>query len=202
LFFRKRPNFSEGDLDSVIKACLDKNQGAQRLLIKMFLGYVKSICLRYAANEQEAEEVINDSFLKIFNNINRYDHAKPFKAWLRAITVNTAIDNYRKTKRMERHVDIDEVDAVHPDEDIISKIAAKDILALIQKLSPVYRTVFSLFVIDGYSHREIADMLGIKEGTSKSNLQDARKKLQEMIKTSYPHLYQAYSVKIIKINEN
>ncbi len=168
----------------------------------MFLVYVKSICLRYAANEQEAEEIINDSFLKIFNNLGKYDHAKPFRAWMRAITVNTAIDNYRKNKRVERHVDIDDIDLIHPDEDIISKIAAKDILALVQKLTPAYRMVFSLYALDGYNHREIAEMLGIKEGTSKSNLQDARRKLQGMIKINYPDLYRSYSLKIIQINEN
>jgi RNA polymerase sigma-70 factor, ECF subfamily len=202
LLFKKNQNFRIDDLDSIIAACLLKDQQAERALVKLFYSFVKGIAMRYAANTEEAEEIINDGFLKVFNNLVKYDHAKPFKGWLRTIVVNTAIDYYRKSQKYSHPVDIDDVDVPDMNEDVISKISADEILSLVQQLPPSYRTVFTLYVIDGYNHREIADMLGIKEGTSKSNLQDARKKLQVLIKKEYPNLYLAYGLKINKINEN
>jgi RNA polymerase sigma-70 factor, ECF subfamily len=202
LLFKKKQAYSLDDLESIITACLVHNQQAERALVKLFYSFVKSIAMRYAANIEEAEEIINDGFLKVFNNLVKYDHAKPFKGWLRTIVVNTAIDYYRKSQKYSHQVDIDDIDVPDLGEDVISKISAEEILKLVQKLPASYRTVFTLYVIDGYNHREIADMLGIKEGTSKSNLQDARRKLQMMIKDAYPHLHLAYGLKINKINEN
>lgn len=202
LFGRKKNNFAPDDLDSIITACLAKNQQAQRVLIKLFWSYVKSISVRYVSNAKEAEEVINDCFLKVFNNLAKYDHSRPFKAWLRTIVINTAVDHYRRNHKYTHHVDLDDIEIISLDEDVISKIAAEEILNLIQRLPPSYRMVFTLYVIDGYSHREISDLLGIKEGTSKSNLQDARRKLQLMIKNIHPQLYLAYALKTTKVNEN
>jgi RNA polymerase sigma-70 factor (ECF subfamily) len=202
LFFKKKNSFSEDNLDSVIKACLNQNQQAQKALIRLFFSYAKSISMRYVSNQEEAEEIINDSFLKAFTHLKSYDHSMPFKGWLRTIVINTSIDHYRKNQKYKHAVDIDEIDIIDDDNDIISKISAEEILALVQRLSPTYRTVFILYVIEGYNHREIASMMGIREGTSKSNLQDARRKLQHMIKINYPHLYLIYALKKIKINEN
>ncbi len=168
----------------------------------MYFGFVKSITLRYASNNMESEEIVNDTFLKIFNNLAKYDYSRAFQAWLRTIAVNTAIDYFRKNQKYVHQADIDDVEVADMSVDIISKISAEEILALVQKLPPSYRTVFTLYVVEGYNHREIADMLGIKEGTSKSNLQDARKKLQNMIKVYHPHLHLAYGLKIDKFNEN
>lgn len=145
---------------------------------------------------------MNDGFLKVFNKLPRYDDTQPFKAWLRTIMINTAIDYYRKNQKYTLNTGIDNVEITDFSEDVISKIAADEILALVQKLPPAYRMVFTLYVIEGYNHREIAGLLGIKEGTSKSNLQDARRKLQIMIKKAYPHLHLAYAVKLNKHNEN
>lgn len=202
MIFKKKTSYKADDLDSIIEACLTQNPQAQRALVKMFFGFVKGIAMRYAANEAEAEEIINDGFLKAFNNLAKFDHEKPFKGWLRTIVVNTAIDYYRKNQKYAHQADIDDIDLPDMSEDVISKISADEILSFIQKLPPSYRTVFTLYVVEGYNHREIADKLGIKEGTSKSNLQDARKKLQLMIKNAYPHLHLAYAVKINKFNEN
>ncbi|MCX6352398.1 MAG: RNA polymerase sigma factor [Bacteroidetes bacterium] len=202
MFFKKPTPFSPKDIDSVIKACLENNAQAQKALIKLFYGYSKSICLRYASGVEEAEEIINDGFLKVFTNLHKYDFSQPFKAWMRTIMVNTAIDYYRKWQKTQYHQDVDEIDVVDLNEDIIGRIAADEILKLVQQLSPAYRMVFTMYVIDGYNHREIAEMLGIKEGTSKSNLQDARKKLQQLVKNTYPHLYLAYTLKTDKIHEN
>lgn len=134
------------------------------------------------------KEVINDGFLKVFNNLKKYDHSLPFKTWLRLIFINTAIDSYRKNKNYLYRVEIADTDILNIDNsvDVISKMSTDEILQLIQSLSPACKMVFSLYVIDGYNHREIAEMLDIQEGTSKSNLRDARRKLQESIKNNYP----------------
>jgi len=202
LFFNKNTRYNEHDLESVIKACQDNSPRAQRALIKLFFGYAKTICIKYAASVEEVEEMINDGFLKVFNNLNKYDHAQPFKAWLRTIMVNTAIDYYRKWQKYNNQDSLDNIEALDVSEDVIGKIAAEEILKLVQQLPPSYRMVFTLYVVEGYNHREIAELLGIREGTSKSNLQDARKKLQALIKNNYPHLYIVYGQKNLKIHEN
>lgn len=201
MFIKKDSYFDETKIESIVEACLRENERAQRLLVKMHLGFAKSIAVRYSSNMEEAEEVVNDSFLKMFNHLHRYDSLQPFKAWFRTIVVNTSIDAFRKQKKFLHPVDIDQVDVEYTGVDIFSKISAEEILKLVQELPPSYRMVFSLYVIDGYNHREIADMLGIKEGTSKSNLQDARRKLQQMIKKQYPYLYNSYSFINNKLNE-
>lgn len=139
------------------------------------------ICLRYAKDKEEATEMLNDGFLKVFNHLHRYDVSRPFNAWLSTIMINTAIDHYRsRIKKMH----LEELKANHEMEDrenIVSKLNYQDLIALVQKLSNAYRTVFNLFAIDGYSHEEIADMLNISVGTSKSNLFKARESLKKMI---------------------
>lgn len=201
MFFKKK-TFSENNLESVIAACIDHNNQAQRTLIKLFVGYSKSICSRYSSNEQEVEEIINDGFLKVFTNLSKYDTSQPFKAWLRTIMVNTAIDYYRSNKKHYLQIAVDDIEVTDFDDDIISKLSVEEIMGLVQKLSPTYRMVFMLYVVEGYKHREIAERLGIQEGTSKSNLQDARIKLQEMIRIHYPHLFDIYAVRKNKLNEN
>jgi RNA polymerase sigma-70 factor (ECF subfamily) len=127
------------------------------------------------------EEMINDGFLKIFNNLSKYDSAQPFKAWVRTIMVNTAIDYYRSNKKYQLHVTINEIELTDFNDDVISQLSVEEIMGLISKLSPMYRMVFMLYVVEGYKHKEIAEMLGVNEGTSKSQLSHARKALQEQI---------------------
>jgi len=200
--FKRKISFNPDNLESIIAACLANNPQAQRALIKMFFGFAKSISIRYATDKDSVEEIINDSFLKVFTNLHKYDSNQPFKAWLRTIVVNTAIDSYRKNIKVPFHEDFEKISIIDLEEDAVSKISADEILAQVKKLPPSYRMVFTLYVIEGYSHREIADLLGIKEGTSKSNLQDARKKLQIMILKANPSLYKAYELKNRFINEN
>ena len=201
---RGRNNFNPVDPDSVIAACKLNNTSAQHALIRIFYGYVKSISLRYSSDDQDAEEILNDSFLKVFNNLDKYNDTQAFKGWLRTIVVNTAIDYFRKNRQKPVFTPYEEIETQHivdMSEDIIGSISAEEILALVRQLSPVYRMVFSLYVIDGYPHKEIAEKLGIKEGTSKSNLQDARRKLQYMISKVYPKLYTAYELKTLPADE-
>jgi len=201
-FFRGKEEFDPNEPESVIAACKSNNASAQRALVKLYFGYVKSIALRYSADNALAEEILNESFLKVFNNLHKYDEKQAFKGWLRTIVVNTAIDSYRKNKQSPDYENLEDVQLPDLNGDAISSISAEEILALVQQLSPVYRMVFSLYVIDGYSHKEIAEKLGIKEGTSKSNLQDARKRLQSMILKLNPNLYSAYELKTVHKNED
>lgn len=195
MFFTGKKTYSENSLDSLLEACAGGNARAQKALIGMFYGYAKSISLRYAGSEEEAEEILNDGFLKVFKNLHRYEPVQPFKAWLRTLFTNTAIDYYRKNLKYSLHVHDDDFDLDDENEYILSHISAKEILGMIQKLPDSYRIAFTMYAVDGYSHKEIADMLGIREGTSKSNVRDARKKLQAMMKQLYPDVYQSYESK-------
>lgn len=202
---RGRNDFNPDDQGSVIAACRRNNASAQRALIRLYYGYVKSISLRYSANDQDAEEIMNDSFLKVFSNLDKYNETLSLKSWIRAIVVNTAIDYFRKNRQRlvtEVYDELGMPELKDLNEDVISSISADEILELVRKLSPVYRMVFSMYVIDGYPHKEIAEKLGIKEGTSKSNLQDARRKLQALIFKMYPKVYDAYELKPLPQNED
>jgi RNA polymerase sigma-70 factor (ECF subfamily) len=148
--------------------------------------------------------VLNEGFLKVFNNLEKYDPTHPFKAWLRTIMVNTAISYYRKNKRYNEDTVALE-DAPYPrfEEDIVSRITAEEILQIIQQIKPVYKNVFLLYVVEGYNHREIADLLQINEATVRSHYVRARARLQHLIKQNYPHLFPSdWGVKAFKGNEN
>jgi RNA polymerase sigma-70 factor (ECF subfamily) len=153
----------------------------QEGLYKHFYGYVMGICLRYAKSKDEASEILNDSFLKVFNKLNTYDSSKLFKAWLRRITVNTAIDYYRREHKHDYQLPIEKAIKEENDFDVIDQLNTEDILKLLQKLPDNYRVVFNLYEIEGYSHDEIGEMLKIPVGTSKSNLSRAKQKLRIMV---------------------
>lgn len=189
MFFKRKSSFDPNDESSIVAACKQKNAEAQQALIRMHFGFVKNVSLRYVPNREEAEEVVNDSFLKVFTNLASYDSSQPFKAWLRTIVVHTAIDQYRRNRKLQDQCDLEHIAVVDQAPDAIETMSGEEILQLGQQLSPMYRMVFTMYVIDGYTHREIADMLGIKEGTSKSNLQDARHRLQEMIRAENAKIY-------------
>ena len=140
-----------------------------------------SICLRYASNRDEASEILNDAFMKIFTNLKKFDFGKPFKPWLRKILVNTAINHYHKKQR-EIHVeDMQNAHNASDTEKILSGISYQEVISLLQRLPPAYRTVFNLYVIEGYSHEEISNMLNIAIGTSKSNLFKAKEQLKVIL---------------------
>ena len=140
-----------------------------------------AICRRYALNDEDAADILSDGFMKVFTNIEKFDNTKPFKSWLGRIITNTAIDHYRMNLKFSGHEDVDTHENIGHMAAVYDQLAYKDLLALVQGLSPAYRTVFNLYAIDGYSHEEIAELLGISVGTSKSNLFKARQKLQEWL---------------------
>lgn len=154
---------------------------SQKLLYQEFYSYGMSICLRYADNREEAAEILNDGFMKIFQHIRKFDLARPFKPWLRKIMVNTAINHYHQKQRELKTDELDSARHHTEQENILSGISYQEIIVMLQKLSPAYRTVFNLYVIEGYKHEEIASMLGVSIGTSKSNLFKAKEQLKKIL---------------------
>jgi RNA polymerase sigma factor (sigma-70 family) len=174
----------EGSSDHLRKTligCRKMHRESQKKLYEEFYGYGMSVCLRYADNRDEAAAILNDGFMKIFTNIKQFDLSKPLKPWLRKIMVNTAINHY---KEKQRHIQTEEMEKAGMEseaENIISGISYQEIIAMMQKLPPSYRTVFNLHVIEGYRHEEIAKMLGVTVGTSKSNLFKAKEHLKKIL---------------------
>lgn len=180
MFFRK--NRKSFDLSEVLDGCLQGKQSAQKQLYEQYYSFAKGICLRYAGSQEQAEEMVNDGFLKVLANLVHYDRSQVFEAWFRTVVVRTSIDYYRRNQNRTSFIDIEEVPEVGYQDELLEKLSAEEILQLVQQLPPAYRTVFSLYVVEGYLHTEIAEALGINEGTSRSNLAKARMKLQEWIK--------------------
>lgn len=154
---------------------------AQKTLYETFYSPMMAVCMRYTSSEDEAMDLLHESFLKIFAKIGRYQAGTSLSAWMRRIAVNTAIDHYRKSVR-RRTEDLDQAYHLSSSEpDVISQFSAKEILVAVQGLTPTYRAIFNLYVIEGYSHKEIAEQLEITESTSRSNLVKARAKLQKKL---------------------
>ncbi|AGA79130.1 RNA polymerase sigma factor [Echinicola vietnamensis] len=167
---------------SLIDGLCKNDPKSQELLYKQFYSYGMSVCLRYTSSREEAVEVLNDSFMKVFTHIQQYDKSLVFRSWFRRILINTAINHYKKDRH---HVTTKELEqSIHvkgTQEDVMAKLHYQEMIAVVQTLSPVYRTVFNLYVIEGYSHEEIGEQLGISVGASKSNLSRARANLRELL---------------------
>lgn len=164
-----------------IQACIHQERWAQKLLYEEYYSKMMGICLRYATNDDDAMDILHEGFIKVFKNISKYQPGTSLSAWIRRVMVNTSIDYYRKSIR-RRTEDIEQAYNVSSsDADAVSQCTEKEILEAIQQLTPAYRTVFNLYVIEGYSHKEIADLLEITESTSRSNLVKARMKLKAIL---------------------
>jgi RNA polymerase sigma-70 factor (ECF subfamily) len=175
----KRPRILA--LPEILEGCRNQKPSAQKQLFEAYYSFGINICMRYADNREEAEEMFDDGFLRILNKINYYDPDQPFDAWFRTVMIRSAIDHYRKHKSSLTFSSIEEAYEIGQDEGLLERLSAEEILIVVQHLPPSYRAAFSLHVVDGYSHPEIAEMLGINEGTSRSNLAKARVKLQELL---------------------
>ena len=175
---------SDQEIAKLIEGCRAGERSSQQRIYGHFYNYALSVCCRYAANIEEAKEVLNDSFFKIFTKIDRYDSNYAFKGWLHRIVVNTSIDRYRSRQNQPRTEDISQAQSVEIETEVIENLTREEIFKMVQHLSPAYRTVFNMFVVDGFSHLEIAESLGITEGASKSNLSKARAKLKLMLMTN------------------
>jgi len=174
----KGHEYSDSDL---VKRCAGGDLRSQELLYKRYFSFAMSICIRYTGDESEAMEIVNDSYMKVLESLPDYDSARPFKSWYGKILVNTAIDNYRKNLRRNDYVPIDTIaDTGEHEPDIETDLSVNDILTLYSNLPVHYKITFNLFEIEGYTHEEIGQMMGITASTSRSNLARAKKMLREL----------------------
>lgn len=172
----------EENINTIISGCKRNDRRSQELLYRNFYGTMMSFCLRYTRNEQDAMEVLNAGFYKVFKNIHRYDERKAaLYTWIRTIILNTCIDFIKAKNGRIVQQELDQAAGVDLPPEVFERMSAQAILELIRKLPPATQMVFNLYVMDGYAHKEIGKMLQISEGTSKWHLSEARKQLQEMI---------------------
>jgi RNA polymerase sigma-70 factor (ECF subfamily) len=165
----------------LIQGCKRNDRDSQRLLYQHYYSYAISICIRYSRNVAEAKEVVNDGFMKVFSKIDQYNSESSFKGWMRKIMIHASIDQYRKELKHQHHESLSLTYSADTQPLAVSNLSHEELIGLIQKLSPGYRAVFNLFVIDGFTHPEIGKILKISVGTSKSNLLKARENLRRML---------------------
>ena len=164
-----------------LEACMRNERWAQELLYKEYYPMMMPLCQRYATNKEDALDILHEGFIKVFKHIKKYQMGTSLNAWIKRIMINTAIDYYRKSVR-RRTEDLDTAYSIKSkDPNAINFLAAEEIIECLHKLSPSYRAIFNLYVIEGYSHREIANQLNISESTSRSNLVKARSKLKALL---------------------
>lgn len=164
-----------------IQACIDKEKWAQKKMYQEFYSPMMSVCLRYANDEHDALDILHEGFIKVFRHISKYQPGTSLNSWIRRIMINTAIDHYRKMARRRTENLETAYSAQSLDPDVVSQMAASEIMEALQLLTPAYRSVFNLYVIEGYPHKEVADILNITESTSRSNLVKARSKLKKIL---------------------
>ena len=169
------------DLEKLISDCKAGKREAQSRLYETFAPKLFGVCLRYSRDETEAEDTLHEGFITIFNKIGQYAFKGSFEGWMKRIVVNISLEKCRTRYKMNTVEDISIYEYQSVDDDVYAEMNANQLLEMIRDLSPRYRMVFNLYAIDGYLHKEIAEMLNISEGTSKSNLARARKILQNKI---------------------
>ena len=179
---------SAEELTLHIKGCVLNDRLSQKTIYKAFYNYAKSICDRYAKRNDDALEIVNDAFLKIFREVHRYkpayaDVVNSFTGWLKRIVIHTAIDHFRRNHKHDIVKDLPD-DVIHisaGDKTILSRISYHEIIKAIQELTPGYRTILNLYIVEGLSHQEISKLVGITIGASKSNLSKARGQLKKIL---------------------
>ena len=186
MLFKKQANISDKLL---IEGCLEGREESFKLLYDNYYGKMFNVCLRYSRDREEAKDMLQEGYIRVFKNLKQYKFQGSMEGWIRRVIVTTAINYYKKNnlRSITDYVATDTLaymenkNAFVDNDSPIHQIAAKDLLAIIQKLPPIYKMVFNLNAIEGYSHKEIGEMMGITESTSRSNLSKARAKLQEMV---------------------
>ena len=182
---------TEQRYDEIIDGCLNGERRYQQRVYELFYGRMMAVCLRYTKNTDQAKDILQDGFIKVFASLEKFNRDGSFEGWVRRIMVNTAIDHFRRTKNsylllgedrsIEDFADLDESIADEDGEENEWDLKPTDVINALQKLTPVYRTVFNLFVFEELTHKEIAEMLGINIGTSKSNFSKARARLKKIL---------------------
>lgn len=176
------PDTENKDLKILLKNCAKEKREAQKELYKLFYAYAMSICVRYANDREDAVEIMNDGYMKVFTYIKKFDFERPFKPWFRKILINCAIDKLKKTNKHDGMVDLDSLVDNQLADIPQDAITYNEMLAIVTELPPAYRLVFNLIAIEGYKHEEVAAQLGISIGASKSNYHKAKQKLKEKMK--------------------
>ncbi|MFM9952012.1 MAG: RNA polymerase sigma factor [Saprospiraceae bacterium] len=173
----------ENRLAAIIEACRHQDRASQKELYQLFYSFALAVAMRYTASAEEAREIVNDVFFRVFTKIDNYNSELPFKAWLNKVAVHSAIDYYRKYHHAHTApmAELSDAMGVEVDNSVFSRLSADELRALVQQLPPAYRMAINLYAIEGYNHQEIANMMGITEGTSKSNLFKARAKLKQLM---------------------
>jgi RNA polymerase sigma factor (sigma-70 family) len=170
--------YSDSDL---VKGCAGGDRRSQEILYKRYFSFAMSICIRYTHDENEAMEIVNDSYMKVLEGLSDYDSSRPFKPWYGKVLVNTSIDNYRKNLKYNDYLSINTIAETEDREpEIEAELSVNDILNLYRYLPGNYKITFNLFEIEGYSHEEIGQMMGVTASTSRSNLARAKKMLREL----------------------
>jgi RNA polymerase sigma factor (sigma-70 family) len=189
----EKSNYTIPESD-LIKGCIAGERRMQEELYRRFAPKMYAVCLRYANNADDAQDLLQEGFIKVYRNLHRFRAEGSFEGWIRRVFVNTSIEHFRKkSTKLSMVTDKEENTIEDADITALHKLAEKDIINIIQELSPGYRTVFNLYVVEGYSHKEIGDLLGISEGTSKSQLARAKGVLQKKISQYLSDTQKSYS---------
>ena len=176
------------DFKPIISDCIAGNQKAMAKLYHLFAPKMFGVCLRYAKDVTEAEDNLQDGFIKVFNSLKTFRHDGSLEGWIRRIMVNVSLEKIRKQHWLYPVEDVSVYDSINLSDDVIAKISANDLMKIIQELPPRYRLVFNLYVIEGFSHQESAQEMKITQGTSKSNLARAREILKKKVHKNFGEL--------------
>ncbi|MDP2338234.1 MAG: sigma-70 family RNA polymerase sigma factor [Bacteroidota bacterium] len=176
------------DFRPIISDCIAGNPKAQAKLYQQFAPKMFGVCLRYAKDRTEAEDNLQEGFIKVFTNLKTFRNDGSLEGWIRRIMINVSLEKIRKQHLLYPVEDVTIYDTVNFSDDVISKISADDLIKLIQELPPRYQMVFNLYVIEGFSHQEIASEMSITQGTSKSNLSRAREILKKKVQENFGEL--------------
>jgi len=169
----------------LIKACLSQDRLAQRDIFNMYAGKMMAVCLRYARHRLEAEDILQDAFVKVFTHLSEFEYTGSFEGWVRRIIINTAIKNNQKKSFSHEEIGLEHIKEDSAGPEVFSVLSEEELIKLVSSLPDGYRMVFNLYAIEGFSHKEIGELLNIEESTSRSQLVKARRILQEKVHELY-----------------
>lgn len=175
----------EENIERIIEGCKKGDRKAQEQLYRNFYRVMMTLCLRYTKNEADAMDVLNTGFYKVYKNIERFDSSKAgLYTWIRTIIINSCLDFIKRSHTLTGAGELEQAANIHVPPAAISSLSATEILKMVRELPPVTQAVFNLYVMEGYNHREIGELLKMSDGTSKWHLSEARKKLQSILRQS------------------
>lgn len=183
---KRKNNEQELSDNDLIRQCSEGKTRAQEILYRRYFSFAMSVAIRYTCDDGEAMEIVNDSFMKVLEKTGEFDSTRPFRSWYGRIIINSAIDNYRRNAKHESYLQLCEIEATEEREpEIDANLSAAEILSLFSQLPEQLRVTFNLFEIEGYSHNEIGQILGITASSSRSNLTRAKKMLRELYNKNF-----------------